>query len=81
MAKCLNCGSNLTCGCQKRKLPNGTSGCASCLGKVAGASKTPVIVGKQQRKAPVTIQGKAPVTNSVWGADRYKNLQNFTKPE
>ena len=73
MAKCSNCGSNLTCGCQKRKLPNGTSGCASCLGKVAGASKTPVIVGKQQRKALVT--------NSVWGADRYKNLQNFTKPK
>jgi len=72
MATCPNCGSTLSCGCQKRTLPNGAQGCASCLGKVAGASKavTPLVAPK---KTPVTIQGKAPVSLNVWGKDRYKN--------
>mgnify|MGYP003655413545 CR=1 FL=1 len=79
MAKCQNCGSSMTCSCQKRILPNGASGCTSCLGKTAGASKSPVPVMKQTRKAPVTIEGKGPVLSNVWGRDRYKNLTKFTK--
>jgi len=30
MAKCSNCGTNLSCGCQKRVLPDGTKGCTKC---------------------------------------------------
>ena len=38
MSKCANCGSVLTCGCQRRQLPNGKSGCSKC---VATATKKP----------------------------------------
>ena len=31
MSKCPNCGSVLTCGCQKRKLANGSVGCSKCV--------------------------------------------------
>jgi hypothetical protein len=30
-AKCSNCQSNLTCGCQKRVASNGVSCCTMCL--------------------------------------------------
>ena len=32
MSKCPNCGSTLTCGCQKRKLADGKIGCSKCIG-------------------------------------------------
>lgn len=79
MAKCQNCGSSMSCSCQKRMLPNGASGCTSCLGKVTGASKGPTPVAKPVRKAPVTIEGKGPVGLNVWGKERYKDLSKFTK--
>jgi len=79
MAKCPNCGSSMTCSCQKRTLPNGSQGCTNCLGKTAGATKAPVPVINQARKAPVTIEGKAPVSLNVWGKERYKSLSKFTK--
>lgn len=79
MSKCPNCGASITCGCQKRTLPNGSQGCSSCLGKTQGASKAPVIQRtKPASKPAVTIEGKAPVSN-IWGPDRYKNLNKFTK--
>lgn len=31
MAKCLNCGTNMTCGCQKRKASDGKECCSHCL--------------------------------------------------
>jgi len=31
MSKCPNCGSVLSCGCQKRKLANGKVGCTRCV--------------------------------------------------
>lgn len=31
MAKCTNCKTNLTCGCQKRTAKDGTSCCQSCI--------------------------------------------------
>lgn len=34
MSKCPNCGSTLTCGCQKRKLANGKMGCTKCANQV-----------------------------------------------
>jgi hypothetical protein len=33
MAKCANCGSNITCGCQRRTLPDGKQGCTNCANK------------------------------------------------
>lgn len=79
MAKCQNCGSSMSCSCQKRTLPNGAQGCTSCLGKVAGASKAPQAVARPVRKPAVTIEGKAPVSLNVWGKERYKDLTKFTK--
>lgn len=63
MATCANCGATLSCGCQKRTLPNGKSGCANCASKVTKTTTTP------------TVQP----TKTVWGPDRYKHLQKFTK--
>ena len=40
MAKCTNCGKNLSCGCQKKKASDGTSCCASCLAKYELSLKT-----------------------------------------
>ena len=31
--KCANCGSTLSCGCQKRVTPNGKQACSKCLNK------------------------------------------------
>ena len=41
MSKCPNCGSVLTCGCQRRKLANGKEGCSKCA-----ASATATITEK-----------------------------------
>ena len=40
MSKCPNCGSAITCGCQKRLLPNGKAGCSKCLGKTPKINQT-----------------------------------------
>lgn len=40
MSKCPNCGAGMTCGCQKRVLPNGKAGCSKCLGKAPAATQT-----------------------------------------
>jgi hypothetical protein len=34
MSKCPNCGSALTCGCQKRVTANGKQGCSKCIAKL-----------------------------------------------
>lgn len=31
MAKCLNCGKSLSCGCQKKTATDGKSVCATCV--------------------------------------------------
>ena len=31
MSKCPNCGAGMSCGCQKRQLPNGKMGCSKCV--------------------------------------------------
>jgi hypothetical protein len=79
MAKCPNCNSTMTCSCQKRTLPNGSQGCTSCLGKTPGATKGPTPTANPVRKATVTNEGKAPAPLSVWGKERYRNLDKFTK--
>jgi len=41
MSKCPNCGSTLTCGCQKRKLSDGKMGCTKCANGVPTKPATP----------------------------------------
>jgi hypothetical protein len=42
--KCANCGSKLSCGCQKRVAKDGKACCSNCVGKyntqLLNASKT-----------------------------------------
>jgi hypothetical protein len=40
MSKCSNCGSTITCGCQKRKLSNGKMGCSKCVAGIPNKSST-----------------------------------------
>lgn len=37
MSKCPNCGTAMTCGCQRRTLANGKQGCSKCI-TVSGKS-------------------------------------------
>jgi recombinational DNA repair protein (RecF pathway) len=64
MSKCANCGTTLTCGCQKRTTADGKSACSNCVNKVIKPAKTTTTVEP---------------TKKVWGPDRYKYLQKFTK--
>jgi DNA-directed RNA polymerase subunit RPC12/RpoP len=64
MSKCANCGANLSCGCQKRTTADGKSACSNCINKVIKPANT-------------TTTGQP--TKKVWGPDRYKYLQKFTK--
>ena len=47
MSTCPNCGSNLTCGCQKRVATDGTSVCTMCLN-----SYNSHIANKKQGSSP-----------------------------
>lgn len=67
MAKCPNCGKNLSCGCQRRTASNGRSVCSSCLASYEKLVKTNV--DKPTEPTPLR----------PWGKDRYKNLQKFIK--
>lgn len=40
MAKCPNCGTTLTCGCQKKKASNGMQGCNNCIARLEQQIKT-----------------------------------------
>jgi len=33
MGKCSNCGAAISCGCQRRQLDGGKSGCTRCVNK------------------------------------------------
>lgn len=37
--KCSNCGTKLTCGCQKRTAKDGTQCCQSCIASYEAAKK------------------------------------------
>jgi hypothetical protein len=69
MSSCPNCGAKLSCGCQKRTLPNGKQGCSSC------ASKT------EKKPEPTTAKSsnQPNVNKNVWGPNRYLNLKKFIK--
>jgi hypothetical protein len=65
MSTCANCGTKLSCGCQKRTTADGKSACTNCVNK----TQSPV------RKTENTT---AP-TGNTWGPNRYKNLHKFLK--
>jgi len=66
MSSCPNCGAKLSCGCQKRTLPNGKQGCSNC-------------VTKAQKVAAQTKPVVPTVNTNTWGPNRYLNLKKFTK--
>jgi hypothetical protein len=39
MSKCPNCGTALSCGCQKRVLANGKQACTKCINSVKNQPK------------------------------------------
>ena len=55
MSKCPNCGSTLTCGCQKRKLANGKMGCTKCANQVPTKPKASNSVAPIINEAIITI--------------------------
>jgi len=70
MSKCPNCGSKITCGCQRRTTSDGRSACTNCVNK-------PVKTTKETE----TVTPKKTVTGNklnLWGKERYKNLNKFT---
>lgn len=40
MSKCPNCGTTMSCGCQKRTLANGKSGCSKCISPTGNPNKS-----------------------------------------
>ena len=40
MSQCPNCGAAMSCGCQKKVLPNGKIGCAKCYNPAPAATQT-----------------------------------------
>ena len=41
MSKCANCGTTLSCGCQKRVLPDGRQACSKCINSVRKQTTVP----------------------------------------
>jgi transcription elongation factor Elf1 len=66
MSACPNCGTHLSCGCQKKKASNGTFVCKSCINKYEQSIKS--------EAQPGTVFSD--LRNNV---GRYKNLQKFIK--
>ena len=46
MSKCSNCGTRITCGCQKRVAKDGTSCCTKCVGQYNKSIQTLIKVVK-----------------------------------
>jgi hypothetical protein len=67
MSACANCGTVLSCGCQRKKASNGASVCRSCITKYENSLK--------EKPTQTTTEPQL----NIWGKDRYKNLQKFTK--
>ena len=40
MSKCPNCGAAMSCGCQRRQLANGKTGCSKCANAPASKKKS-----------------------------------------
>lgn len=48
--KCPNCNGVMTCGCQRKKLPNGKIGCSNCLKSFTSNNNKPADDGKVDSK-------------------------------
>lgn len=70
MSSCPNCGTKLSCGCQRKKASNGVTVCRSCITRY---EKT-LQVQKPQAQ-PTTVEPKL----NGFGRERYKNLHKFIK--
>ena len=66
MAKCANCGANMSCGCQKRTASNGASACSSCINTLESKLKAAKV---QVAREASTVQRNVP--QQEWGANRY----------
>lgn len=63
MAKCANCGANMSCGCQKRTASNGVIACSTCINTLETTiKKSKVIAPQQETTTPAPTR---------WGANRY----------
>lgn len=62
MSKCPNCGATLTCGCQKRKLADGKTGCNKCASGITKPT-APKVLGVLPNKQPTS--DTKPIVNSV----------------
>jgi hypothetical protein len=67
MSACPNCGKKLSCGCQRRTASNGKTVCSNCASNYERSLKP----------QPVKTENKT--SPAVWGKDRYKTLNKFTK--
>lgn len=72
MSSCANCGATITCGCQKRTLPNGKSGCTKCAGTTNSNT-----VQTRQSISITDPSATIPQNKVVWGPDRYRNLNKL----
>jgi transcription elongation factor Elf1 len=68
MSACPNCGTKLSCGCQKKRASNGVFVCRSCITRYEKSLQP-----AQETPKENTTQLKE------WGKDRYKNLEKFIK--
>jgi len=66
MAKCANCGNNMSCGCQKRTASNGATACSSCINTLEAKLKA-----EKTAAARTASTDQRNVTSQKWGADRY----------
>lgn len=69
MSTCANCGAKITCGCQKRTLPDGKSGCTKCAGSSSKVTRTTSL--------KPSVANTVPQNKVVWGPDRYRNLNKL----
>jgi len=64
MSKCPNCGTTLSCGCQKRTLANGTQGCNKCISP-AGKAIKPAQSATRYTNLKDDLDNAAPEINSA----------------
>lgn len=61
---CQNCGTRMSCGCQKRTATNGASACSNCVSEL-----------NAKLAAAPTVDTTVEIVRSPlnqWGANRYK---------
>lgn len=69
MSKCKNCGATMSCGCQKRTLPDGKPACSKCITnptqQTGVAIPAPIRkVRNSQYNSPVPIVNSAEIINT-----------------